>query len=230
MNGLRDQSGFTIAEMLMSMAVSLVILTAILAMTTVATHSQDRVASRVAANQRARPALVNLLDRLHSACVAPGIAPILAGSSSSTIQFLSQPGSAVSPTPSKYVVALSGTQLTEQRFAPTGGAPPTWTFSGVPSSTRQLLTGVGPAKVGGTTVPLFRYYAYNGGQVSTTPLPTPLSAGNAALAVQVDIAMAVSPGGGPVADANTPITLTDSATLRLEPASEDSSEVNLPCV
>ena len=128
------------------------------------------------------------------------------------------------------MVTLSGTQLTEQRFAATGGAPPTWTFSGVPSSTRQLLTGVGPAKVGGTTVPLFRYYAYNGGQVSTTPLPTPLSAGDAALAVQVDIAMAVSPGGGPVADANTPITLTDSATLRLEPASEDSAEVNLPCV
>ena len=230
MSGLRDQSGFTMAEMLMSMAVSLVILTAILTMTTVATHSQDRVASRVAANQRARPTLINLVDRLHSACVAPGIAPIQSGSTSSTIQFLSQPGSAVSPTPDKYVVALEGTQLTEQRFVATGGSPPTWTFSGVPSSSRQLLTGVGPAKVGGTTVPLFRYYAYNGGQVSTTPLPTPLSATDAALTVQVDIAMAVSPGGGPVAEANTPITLADSATLRLEPASEDSAEVNLPCV
>lgn len=230
MSGLRDQSGFTMAELLMSMAVSLVILTAILAMTSVATHNQDRIASRVAANQRARPALTNMLDRLHSACVAPGIAPIKAGSTSSSIQFLSQPGSAVSPTPSKYVVTLQGTALTEQRFAATGGAPPTWTFSAIPSSTRQLLTGVGPAKVGGTTVPLFRYYAYNGGQVSTTPLPTPLSAGDAALTVQVNIAMAVSPGGGPVADANTPITLTDSATLRLEPASEDSAEVNLPCV
>ncbi len=81
MSGLRDQSGFTMAELLMSMAVSLVILTAILAMTSVATHNQDRIASRVAANQRARPALTNMLDRLHSACVAPGIAPIKAGSS-----------------------------------------------------------------------------------------------------------------------------------------------------
>ena len=48
--------------------------------------------------------------------------------------------------------------------------------------------------------------------------------------MQVDIAFAVSPGGGPVSEANTPITLADSATLRLEPASEDSAEVNLPCV
>ena len=80
-------------------------------------------------------------------------------------------------------------------------------------------------------MPLFRYYAYDGGAVSTTPLPTPLSAENAALVVQVDVAFAVSPGrrSGERGE-HAPITLADSATLRLEPASEDSAEVNLPCV
>ncbi len=227
---IRDEAGFTLTELLVSMAVSMIVFGAIITMTMVATQNQDRVASRVAANQRARPALTNLVDHLHSACVAPGVAPIQAGSTSNTMQFLSLSGSSVSPTPNKRVVALAGTTLNEQVFPATGGAPPTWTFSPTASSTRQLLSGVGPAKIGGTTVPPFRYYAYDGGTVSTTPLPTPLSAEHAALVVQVDVAFAVSPGGGPVSEANTPITLADSATLRLEPASEDSAEVNLPCV
>jgi hypothetical protein len=46
----------------------------------------------------------------------------------------------------------------------------------------------------------------------------------------VSVTFASSDGSGAVSDPKEPITLSDSATLRLEPASEDSSEVNLPCV
>jgi hypothetical protein len=66
--------------------------------------------------------------------------------------------------------------------------------------------------------------------VSATPLTVPLSAGDAAQTVLVEIAFAVSPGGVPASDPASRVTLTDSATLRLEPASEDSAELNLPCV
>jgi len=80
------------------------------------------------------------------------------------------------------------------------------------------------------SVPLFRYYRYVSGQVSPTPLGVPLLAGDAAETVLVEIAFAVSPGDAVSSDPTSRITLTDSTTLRLEPASEDSAELNLPCV
>jgi hypothetical protein len=221
---MRDERGFTVAELVMTIPVFLIVFTSILMMVQVATHSQDRVAKRVAVNQRVRPELTRLMDQLHSACVAPAVAPVLAGSSSNSLIFISKPGSAVSPTPDKRIVTLSGSTLTESVYPPTGGSAPNWTFSPTPTSTRQLLTGV-------SSPALFRYYEYEGGQVSTTPLPTTpngLSAADAATTVQVAVSFTYSTGAG--SDPNAPITLSDSATLRLEPASEDASEVNLPCV
>jgi hypothetical protein len=218
---MRDESGMTVAELVMTIPIFLIVFTAILMMTQVATHNQDRVAKRVAVNQQARPELTRLMDELHSGCVAPGVAPILVGSTTTSLEFISKPGEEVSPTPEKHVVSLSGSTLSESVYPATSGTAPTWTYSSTPSSTRQLLTGV-------SSPALFRYYEYENGQVSTTPLPTPLIAADAATAVQVAISFTYSTGAG--ADPNAPITLSDSATLRLEPASEDTSEVNLPCV
>jgi hypothetical protein len=228
---VRREDGFTLAELLMAMATSIVILTAILAMVQVSTRGQARVADRVAANQRGRPVLARLMNELHSGCVAPGVAPVLSGSTDSSIGFLSKSGSDVSPVPDKHIVTLTGSTLSESIYPAIGGAQPSWTFSSTPSSTRQLLTGVSAGQAGSPTagVPLFRYYAYTGGQISSTPLSTPLSTNDAARAAQVTVSFATSPGDVTV-PAPTPISLSDSATLRLEPASEDSSEVNLPCV
>ena len=229
---MSDERGMTIVEMLVGMVASLAVLTAILTLVQVTTQGQRRVADHVAANQRGRPVMTNILDALHSWCVSRGVAPVLAGSGNSSMSFLSRSGSAVSPTPDKHVVTLSGTTLSESVYPATGGAAPSWTFSPTPSSTRQLLTGVGAGSAGSppSSVPLFQYFAYLGGQVSATPLTTPLSANDAARTVQVTVAFSSSAGSGTASDAREPITLSDSAILRLEPASEDSSEVNLPCV
>jgi type II secretory pathway pseudopilin PulG len=226
---MRGERGFTIIELMMSIAAFMVVFSAILMMVQVATKNQDRVAERVASNQRARPVMTALIDRLHSGCVAPAISPVQPGSSSSSIQFISKSGSAVSPTPDKHVVSLSGTTLSESIYPASGGSAPSWTFSGTPTSTRTLLTGVGPGQVDGSAVPLFRYFSYVGGTVSTTPLAVPLSAQSATDTVQVNIAFASSVGSS-ANDPEGPLTIADSATLRLEPASEDSAEVNLPCV
>jgi hypothetical protein len=220
---MRDERGFTVAELVMTIPVFLIVMTTILVMIQVATHNQDRVARRVAVNQRARPELTRLMDQLHSTCVAPGVAPILEGSTATSLGFISKSGEEVSPIPDKYVVTLSGGNLSESVYPATGGTAPTWTFAPTPALTRQLLTGVSAPTPGP-----FRYYEYENGQVSTTPLPMPLSAGDAATAVQVAISFTYATGAG--TDAKAPITLSDSATMRLEPASEDTSEVNLPCV
>jgi hypothetical protein len=180
--------------------------------------------------------MTNIINDLHSACMAPGVAPVLEGSGDTSLSFISKSSSEVAPIPEKHVVSLTGSTLSESVFPvtpPTDNQPP-WTFSSSPSSARELLTGV-TGGVTGNPPKVFQYFAYNtepgqGGELSQTPLPSPLSDTNAPLTVGVTVSFAASPSSNPGTDPKAPITLTDSATMRLEPASEDVSEVNLPCV
>ncbi len=226
---MRDEGGYTLVELLIGSMVSLIVLAAIMMMVQVATGDQNRVVQHVYAGQRGRPVMNRIVDRLHSACVSPGLAPVREGSSETSLVVYSKSGSAVSPTPNRYVIALSEGKLTETVALGSGTEPSNWTF-GSASTPVQLINGVGTAKVGEppVAVPLFRYFAYEEGHVATTPLPVPLSKENAAKTVQVDIAYTVGPSA--TAGSAAAITLTDSATLRIEPASEDSAQVNLPCL
>lgn len=219
---MRDERGFTLIELLASMGSFLVVLTAILMMTTVATHNQDRIAKRVAANQRARPVLTQIMDNLRSGCVAPRVAPVVAGSNTS-VSFLSRHGRDVSPVPDLRVVTLSGTTLSESIYPATGGAPPAWTFSGTPTSTRTLLTDVSaPSNV------MFRYYRFLNSQLAQ--LTTPLSSADAARTAQVSVTLTAAPSGGAsVQDPTSPITLSDTADLRLESASQVTTQDSPPC-
>jgi Prokaryotic N-terminal methylation motif len=228
---MRDERGYTLVELLIGSMVSLVVLGAILAMVQVATGNQSRVSQHVIANQRGRPVMNRIVNRVHAACVSPGLAPVREGSTENSLMIYSKSGSAVTPVPNKYVISLAGGQLTETVAVGSGTEPANWAF-GTASSPVLLLDGVGTAQVGepAAGVPLFRYYAYEGGKVAASPLPTPLSAENAAKTVQVNIAFKVAPSTASVGVAGASVTLTDAVTLRIEPASEDSAEVNLPCV
>lgn len=228
---MSDERGYTIVELLVGMMVSLIVLGAIMMMVQVATGNQDRTSERVYANQRGRPVMTRIIDRLHSACVSPGLAPVRAESTGSSMILYSKSGSAVSPTPDKYVIARAGGKITETFYPGTGSEPATWSF-GSPSASLQLVDGVETAVVDDppASVPLFRYFAYEGGQVATTPLPTPLSEESAAKVVQVNVAFEVAPSATGNGDPGAPVVLSDAATLRIEPASEDSAQVNRPCV
>ena len=227
---MRDESGFTLIELMVSMVATIAVLSAILMMVTVATHNQDRIARRVDANQRGRPVMTRIINELHSACVAPRITPVLGdgtvnGSTGTQMTFLSQSGSDVTPTPDKHVITLSGTTLNESVYPATSGAAPSWTFSASPSSTTQLLTNV--SAPGGV---MFRYFDFQNGQLSTTPLAVPLSATSAGRTAYVTVSLTASPtGGASTQDLNSPITLSDSADLRLESASQVPSQDNMPC-
>jgi prepilin-type N-terminal cleavage/methylation domain-containing protein len=226
---MRDERGFSLPELLVSIVIFVAIMTAVLMMVTVITHDQARIADRVAADQRARPTMTRIIAALHSACVAPRVIPVLAGSTGTSISFLSKSGNAVSPTPDKRVWTLSGTTLSEAVYPAVSGAPPTWTFSNTATSNRTVLSDV--TAPGGV---MFTYYRFVNGQLSTTPLPTPspsgLSASDAALTANVGISMIPAPAGGVSSlDTRSPITLTDNADLRLESASPIVSADNPPC-
>jgi type II secretory pathway pseudopilin PulG len=228
----RGEQGFTLVELVVSLALGMIVIMGILAVTEVAMRSSARTATRVAAEQRARPVLERLIDQLHSTCIGPEAGPLLAGSTSSSLSFLHQTGSSVTPLPDKITVSLTGDTLSESTYPSTGGQAPNWTFAATPSRTRVLMTDVGPGQTGDPPIdaPLFRYFKYDGGGVDPTSLPTPLSASDSALAVRVDVAFSVAPTSNPTRDAKAPITVSDSVLVRFSPASEDPTKVNGPCV
>jgi Tfp pilus assembly protein PilW len=229
---IRSERAFTLIELVVGMFAMIVILTAILGLVKVSTASQDRVSERVTANQRIRPVMTKLMDELHSACYAPNVAPVQAGSSGSQLILVSETGSAVSPTPDKHVITLSGSTLSEAIYPTSGGQAPIYTYSASPTSNRTLLTGVSAGAVGSPSVavPTFRYYAYSGSTLSTTPLAVPLSAADATRTAHVAVAMAAAPADNVTGtEQQAAITLEDSANLLLEAANENTSQVNLPC-
>lgn len=222
----RDERGFTLTELLVTMLVGIVVLGGVVTLVTVTAASSGRISERVAANQLARPQMARVMNELHSACISPGLAPILAGSTSDSISFIHGTGSAVAPTPVKRTIAVSGGMMTDTTYLKTGGTAPDWTFSATPDKTYRLLERVG--QIG--TTPIFRYYGYENGAISQTPLPVPLSDSDAARAVQVTISVAIAPTQSGTSDEEgAPIELTNSALVRFSPSNEDTEQAGLPC-
>jgi hypothetical protein len=219
-----DQSGFTLVEQLVALGAALVVLFGLTTVIMTTLHQSARVNDRVDATQRARLTLYQVIDGLHSACVAPHIAPVQAGSTGTSLRFLHQTGSEVAPTPVLSQIDLNNGTLTESVYPATGGSIPSWTFASTPSSTRQLMTGVASSPAP------FRYYAYSNGQIAATPLPaSPLQAADAARTVQVTVALKVSPSKPGTADPNAAASVQDTALLRFSPAAFSTNANNLPC-
>lgn len=223
---IRDQRGTTLMEVIVALASGIVVLAAISTVVVVSLRETGRVSARVDANQRARIALNRIVDQLHSACLAPQIAPVREGSTGTLLSFIHQTGSAVAPTPVLSRISLSGGTLSQSDYPTTGGQAPLWTFSSTPSSTTQLMTEISPTA---PSASIFSYYAYSGGQVSAIPLGTPLNLEGAARTVKVTVAFTAAPLSTPVSDPNAAANIQGSVLLRLTPASFSSGAVNLPC-
>jgi Tfp pilus assembly protein PilW len=223
---LRDERGTTLMEVLVALSTGMVVLAAISAVIVVSLRETGKINAKVDANQRARIALNKIVDQLHSACIAPQIAPVQVGSTGTLLSFIHQTGSAVAPTPVLTKINLEGTTLSQSDYAATGGQAPAWTFSLTPTSTRQLMTKISATS---PSTSIFSYYSYTNGQVSATPLTTPLTAESTARTVKVAVAFTASPLTTTVKDANAAANIQSSAVLRLTPASFSSGGVNLPC-
>ncbi len=224
---LADERGTTLIEMLVALSAGLVIFGAVTGLIVTTMHSSARVSARVHATQRARIVLTRIMEELHSACIAPEIAPVREKSTGTSLRFVHQTGSDVQPTPILSVIGLSGTTLSQSDYAQSGGTAPNWTFAEEkPTSTRTLLTGVSPIS---PSTSIFSYYAYSNGTISSTPQTTPLEATAALLTVQVQAALTVAPESTPVKDTGAPTSVRNSATLRLTPPSFNEGSPARPC-
>lgn len=227
---IRDERGTTIVEVLVSTATGLVVLSALTLVIVVSMHANARVSARVDATQRARLVVTKIMQQLHSACVAPRIAPIQPGSTGTSLRFIHAPlseGSAVAPMPTLTEITLSGDVLTQTDWPSTGGSSPTWTYSAT-STTRELLSGVGPIE---PSTSIFSYYASSNGSVTPTPQGTPLEAGATPLTIQVRVGLSADPsrGDSPAPDQGATANVRSGATLRLTPPSFNEAAPALPC-
>jgi Tfp pilus assembly protein PilW len=208
---IRDESGMTLVELLVAMSAGMVVLAGITVAMIVTMRETNRVTGHVEADQQARLAMTKVLGDLHSACVAPQIAPIREESTGTLLSFIHQSGSAVAPVPELSKITFSNGTLTEADYKYTKGLAPNYEFA---------------SQMG--TTPVFRYYAYSSGAVSSTPLTTPLKEG-AATTVQVNIAFNATPEHETSGDNAAATGIQDSALLRLTPPGYSTTASNLPC-
>ena len=170
---MTSEDGFSLIEWLVAMSAGVIVALGAFTLVDAAGRQSNKQVTRVDANQRARPVLQNLMDDLHNTCIGPNVVPVSPGSTDSSLAFtMPTPATlnGVTPTAEEHVVSLSSGVLTETTYPATNTTAP-WTFSatpngpapGPPPGPRMLMTGVGQAAIGGTTVPVFQYFAYNGG-------------------------------------------------------------------
>jgi hypothetical protein len=227
---LHDESGTTLVELLVGMAMGMIVLLGLTMTIIVVLHGNARVDARVEATDNARVAVTRIMEELHSACVSPQIAPVREESTANSLVFwhaASGENTAVEPHPVKSVIAYNEAEkaLWQTDYEETGGTSPNWVFATTGRS-RKLLSNVAPPS--GSTV--FTYERYEGGTTKKVSLAGNATLGEAAISVIfVSVALTAAPKSTPVRDAGAAATVKDSATLRLTPPSFNEGASALPC-
>jgi len=176
MSAIREESGFTLIEMLVTILMGMLILSALVTIMITTLDQTTRYFSKIDATQHARVGVEQIENELHSACVTDNVTPVLTGSTGTTLQFVSQYGTSASLTPVEHVISWNSSTgvLTDATYAETGvtinsSGVPVYTFSTTASNTRTVLINVTET---GTT-PIFEYFKY---QVPTNSSNQPYTA------------------------------------------------------
>ena len=230
---LRDERGFTLMEVLIAMGMATVISLAVLGIVIVSVHLGSNYTDRVDANQQGRIALEKITQALQSSCVTPNQPPIIAGSSGSQISFYSALNDTPGPVPSQVTVSspsgsVGALTLSSQTLT---GTAPNWTPSSASPTTATLVNYATQTVQNGTTIPLFQYFAYSNGSISSTPIPIGpqgLTATQAASTAMVTITFQAYPTDNYKATGR-PVDFSDSVTFRLTPPSSNSNATYVPC-
>jgi hypothetical protein len=185
MTRLRDESGFSLPELLTALIIGMVVLIATLEVLDNTISVGSGVNRRVDALQRGRTALEVITRDLRSQVCVGIDDPAAAGGSSSQPSLIAATddsvdfyvdlgdGSTARPPERRTIVFNPGTQTIDERiYRPTGGGG-NYVFPSTPTSTRTLLTDV--AQDGST--PIFRYYAFDTQTPRTPSVLLPASSG-----------------------------------------------------
>jgi Tfp pilus assembly protein PilW len=179
----RGDAGFTLFELLVAMPIGLIVLTSAFTLLTHTWQLSTTVSARQEALQRGRTSMELITRQLRSTVCLSVVSParaIISGSDSS-VTFFADLGDGSTPPQTRTLTLDPATATVAQAESDGVGDPPA--FGSVPTRTRTLMEGA----VAAPGIPFLRYYAYVGGVLSTTPLPTPLSAADAARTTDVAV-------------------------------------------
>jgi prepilin-type N-terminal cleavage/methylation domain-containing protein len=198
-----DQSGFSLVELLVAMALGSIVLTALMTVFMNGVTGAVQTSDRVDALQRGRITMDRVVTLLNSQlCLlnpdGTGQPPILDGQSTQ-VTFYATLG-AVDSNPTIYRLRYdSGTKrLYEDQFlpVPSGNAVTYPTYPALPNSSRVIGTNILPVTSG---APIFKYWQFittagpTLGMVDTTPLSPPLTSTTEFAAVRTTITFVSQP-------------------------------------
>ena len=248
----REEDGFTLIEMLVAAAMSIVLLLALTAILVTTVDQTQRVGAEVDATRQARTALATIENQLHSACIGGGTAPIQAGSTGTDLDFVTYNGtsdavgSASTNLPVWHDLSFANGSLTDTTYSTSASA--SGYTQGSQIAAVQVVNNV--SALGSN--PVFQYFAYqpylnstdgnyywtvpdgtNLQPVTRAPLPasrlsTPLSSSDSAQnaaqnAVEVVIDMTVGSSQRSATTVGVSDAVTDTISLRLSSPPDYSS-------
>lgn len=196
MSRAREEHGFTLMELLVSMTIGVGVLLVAFTFSTAVMHAQTRISDRSEAIARGRTAMEQIVQQLRSqVCLGPGL-PAISYGDANHITFYADLANTTF-IPQKRDIQFSGGAVTQNDYngaVATSGTIP-FTFSATASRTRVIVDKL----VNQTNVPFFTYYSFDGGNPvrPANQLAVPLSAADAARVVQIKVSFgALASRGG----------------------------------
>jgi Tfp pilus assembly protein PilV len=179
LGSLADESGFGLVETLVAAITGVIVAGALSLILVVSLHQAGRISDTVEASQLGRTTMTQIVDELHSACLAPKFKPVFEKSKGSELVFVTAYGKeAQLAEAQKHKIVWSGEGGTLVDYSvPSTGTWPSFTFAAFPAKGTIIGKNISRAKalVGGVLepVPIFQYYAY--GTEATSSSTTGLS-------------------------------------------------------
>ncbi len=234
-----DQSGFSLVELLMAMALGSIVLTALMTVFLGGIKGTVQISDRVDALQRGRITIDRITTLLDSqTCLLSdsgiGQSPILDGQDSQVAFYASLGVVDSDPTIYRLRYDAASKRFYEDRFLPVRSPAGVLSYPSYPStadSTRIIGTNILPIAAGTPIFSYWRFVTINGptlGQVDPTALATPLTVASELTAVRVTISFVTQPEHttGSTADLRATSVINGVATVGSANAGEPSKGVN----
>lgn len=219
---IRDETGMTLPELLVSMTVGLIVLFAGALLLDRSVLASNTITDRQDAFQRGRAAMEDMTRKLRSqVCLGENADPIVYGDGTKVTFYADLGDGTTVPEKRTFTWDSSTKQINEDIYVGTG-VYPDLTFPGTPTTTRHVVSKVGQI-VQGTPQPIFRYFAADDAGVIGTldELPVPLSSADAPRVIMVKIAFVVFPERTVMKDPDA-TTLLNDVWVRLADPSKPS--------
>ena len=212
----RDEGGFTLVELLSSLAVGMVVIFAIFGLLDYTVSAQRKVEDRVDAVQRGRNAMEVITQQLRSQiCLGPGY-PAITSADGNSVTFYTDLGGETSKLQRRTIAFNPATGTVSQTDWNMSGSIPT-----APTFTLARTVNLATNLIGVGTTPFFRYYAF--AQNPVTPnllLASPLSDADEARVVKVGISFVARPTRGGNLTNQVPTTFQNDVYVRTSDPSD----------